>query len=123
LWQRQIASYEKSQYLSMPPMIVGATISLWDAGADWEAAMIGAFNLADGEEMWRFVPVSSAGELGAETWARPKRWSMVAAASGPPVSVDRRTAVVLCGGNPAPDFVRRSPERRQPLHQSLVALT
>src|SRR5262249_57518603 len=55
LWSRKIADAGKSQYLSMPPLIVGDLIIYGPAGADWGAKnWIAAFKAENGEEVWRF---------------------------------------------------------------------
>jgi alcohol dehydrogenase (cytochrome c) len=106
LWDRQIASYEQSQYLSMPAMIVGDTIIYGTAGADWGSrGWIGAFKLRNGEELWRFYALPSPGEPGAETWAPEDALAHGGGSFWTPVSVDRAKHLVYVPvGNPAPDF-------------------
>jgi len=106
LWEHQIASYDKSQYLSMPAIIVNDVVVYGTAGADWGSrGWIGAFNLSNGEELWRFYPVPKPGEPGADTWTPPEALEHGGGSFWTPVSVDRdKDLVYVAVGNPAPDF-------------------
>jgi alcohol dehydrogenase (cytochrome c) len=104
-WQRQITSAEESHYLSMPPMIVGDAVIYGTAGADWGGqGWIGAFKLANGEEIWRYN-VLPAGETGGTSWESPASIAHGGGSFWTPVAVDRASNLVFVPiGNPAPDF-------------------
>jgi len=78
---------------------------------DWEPRWIGAFNLADGEEMWRFVPVPSAGELGAETWGTPEALEHGGGSSGHRCRGSSERHRFVAVGKSRSGLRRRSPER------------
>ncbi len=106
LWQKRITSYEESHYLSMPPMIVENTIIYGTAGADWGGqGWIGAFNLKDGSELWRYSALPAPNAPGSETWGKPEALAHGGGSFWTPVSVDRARNVVFAPiGNPAPDM-------------------
>src|SRR5262249_7429769 len=73
LWSQKIADPNDSQYLSMPPLIVGDMIVYGPAGAAWGAKnWIGAFKLDSGERIWRFNLIPDANEPGADSWKDPQ---------------------------------------------------
>lgn len=106
LWDRKITSYEESHYLSMPPVIVDDRVIYGTAGADWGGrGWIGAFDLKDGTELWRYTGLPEPGAAGSETWGEPKALEHGGGSYWTPVSVDRdRGVVYVATGNPAPDF-------------------
>src|SRR5215470_4662064 len=108
LWSRKIADAGKSQYLSMPPLIVGDLVIYGPAGADWGAKnWIGAFKLENGDEVWRFNLIPDANEPGAETWTNPQAREHGGGSIWTPLSFDAENNVVFVPvGNPAPDFYR-----------------
>jgi PQQ-dependent dehydrogenase (methanol/ethanol family) len=106
LWERQITSFEESHYLSMPPMIVNNTMVYGTAGADWGGqGWIGAFDLANGAELWRYAALPALNAPGSETWGTPEAIAHGGGSFWTPVSVDRaKNIVFIPTGNPAPDF-------------------
>jgi alcohol dehydrogenase (cytochrome c) len=108
LWSRKIADAGKSQYLSMPPLIVGDLVIYGPAGADWGAKnWIGAFKLDDGNEVWRFNLIPDANEPGADSWTNPQAREHGGGSVWTPLSFDAENNVVFVPvGNPAPDFYR-----------------
>jgi alcohol dehydrogenase (cytochrome c) len=106
LWSRQITSYEKSHYLSMPAMVVDDTIVYGTAGADWGGqGWIGGFSLKDGSELWRYAALPAPNGPGSETWGGPDAIAHGGGSFWTPVAVDRvRNVVFVPTGNPAPDF-------------------
>jgi alcohol dehydrogenase (cytochrome c) len=110
VWQRQITSAKESHYLSMPPMIVGDRVIYGTAGADWGGqGWIGAFNLKDGAELWRYDVLPAAGTPEAATWGGAEALAHGGGSFWTPVSVDRSKNVVFIPiGNPAPDFYGES---------------
>jgi len=106
LWQRQITSIEESHYLSMPPVIVEDKIIYGTAGADWGGqGWIGAFNLKDGAELWRYGVLPSPDAPGAKSWGSAQAIAHGGGSFWTPVSVDRAKNILFIPvGNPAPDF-------------------
>jgi alcohol dehydrogenase (cytochrome c) len=124
LWSRKIADAGKSQYLSMPPLIVGDLIIYGPAGADWGAKnWIAAFRLENGDEVWRFNLVPDANEPGAETWTNPQAREHGGGSVWTPLSFDAENNVVFVPvGNPAPDFYREVRPGTNLYTDSVVAL-
>ena len=124
LWERQIASYEESHYLSMPAMIVGDMVIYGTAGADWGSrGWIGAFRLEDGSEIWRYEALPKPGEPGSETWSKLEALAHGGGSFWTPVSVDRaKNLVYVPVGNPAPDFYGDVREGVNLFTNSIVAL-
>jgi alcohol dehydrogenase (cytochrome c) len=108
LWSRKIADADASQYLSMPPLMVGDLVIYGPAGADWGAKnWIGAFKLATGEPAWRFNLIPDADEPGAESWSNPQAREHGGGSVWTPLSFDAEKGVIYVPvGNPAPDFYR-----------------
>jgi alcohol dehydrogenase (cytochrome c) len=108
LWSRKIADAKSSQYLSMPPLIVGDLIIYGPAGADWGSKnWIGAFRLATGEPVWRFNLIPDANEPGADSWTNPQAREHGGGSVWTPLSFDAEKGVLFVPvGNPAPDFYR-----------------
>jgi alcohol dehydrogenase (cytochrome c) len=106
MWQHQITSFDESHYLSMPAMIVEDTIIYGTAGADWGGrGWIGAFDLKDGREKWRYGALPAPNTPGSESWGSPEAILHGGGSFWTPVSVDRAKQVVFIPiGNPAPDF-------------------
>ena len=124
LWSRKIADAGKSQYLSMPPLIVGDLVIYGPAGADWGAKnWIGAFKLENGEEVWRFNLIPDANEPGAESWTNAQAREHGGGSVWTPLSFDAEKGVVFVPvGNPAPDFYREVRPGTNLYTDSVVAL-
>jgi alcohol dehydrogenase (cytochrome c) len=124
LWSRKIADAGKSQYLSMPPLIVGDLIIYGPAGADWGAKnWIAAFKLENGEEVWRFNLIPDANEPGADSWTNAQAREHGGGSIWTPLSFDAENNVVFVPvGNPAPDFYREVRPGTNLYTDSVVAL-
>lgn len=106
LWSQKIADPKNSQYLSMPPLILGDTIIYGPAGADWGAKnWIGAFKLATGEPIWKFNLIPDANEPGADSWKDPASRDHGGGSLWTPLALDADKGLLYVPvGNPAPDF-------------------
>jgi alcohol dehydrogenase (cytochrome c) len=106
LWSQKIADPAKSQYLSMPPLIIDDMIIYGPAGADWgEKGWIGAFRLQTGEPMWKFNLIPDANEPGADSWKDAASREHGGASQWTPLAYDAKTKLLYVPvGNPAPDF-------------------
>jgi alcohol dehydrogenase (cytochrome c) len=124
VWSRKIADPAQSQYLSMPPLIVGDSIIYGPAGADWGSKnWIGAFKLASGEPIWKFNLVPDANEPGAETWKDPASRDHGGGSVWTPLALDAARGVLYVPvGNPAPDFYGQARPGDNLYTNSLVAL-
>src|SRR5258705_3429485 len=124
LWSRKIADAGKSQYLSMPPLIVGELVIYGPAGADWGAKnWISAFKLENGEEVWRFNLIPDANEPGAESWTNAQARDHGGGSVWTPLSFDAEKGVIFVPvGNPAPDFYREVRPGTNLYTDSVVAL-
>ncbi len=124
VWSRQIADPAHSQYLSMPPLIVGDTIIYGPAGADWGAKnWIGAFKLATGEPVWKFNLIPDAGEPGADSWKDAASRDHGGGSLWTPLALDAAKGVLYVPvGNPAPDFYGQARPGDNLYTDSLVAL-
>ena len=124
LWSRKIADAKDSQYLSMPPLVVGDLVIYGPAGADWGAKnWIGAFKLASGEPVWRFNLVPDANEPGADSWTNPSARDHGGGSLWTPLALDAAKGVLYVPvGNPAPDFYREVRPGSNLYTDSVVAL-
>ena len=124
VWKQKIADASHSQYLSMPPLIVGDTIIYGPAGADWGAKnWIGAFKLATGEQVWKFNLIPDAGEPGAKSWKNPASRDHGGGSLWTPLALDADKGVLYVPvGNPAPDFYGQARPGDNLYTDSLVAL-
>jgi len=124
VWSQKIADPSHSQYLSMPPLILGDTIIYGPAGADWGAKnWIGAFKLATGEPIWKFNLIPDAGEPGADSWKDPASRDHGGGSLWTPLALDAAKGVLYVPvGNPAPDFYGHARPGDNLYTDSLVAL-
>jgi alcohol dehydrogenase (cytochrome c) len=124
LWSQKIADAKSGQYLSMPPLIFGDLVIYGPAGADWGAKnWIGAFNLATGEQVWKFNLIPDDNEPGADSWKDAASRAHGGGSVWTPVSLDAKSGTLFVPvGNPAPDFYRDARPGANLYTNSLVAL-
>src|SRR5262249_25404986 len=124
LWSRKIADAGKSQYLSMPPLIVGDLIIYGPAGADWGAKnWIAAFKLDDGNEVWSLHLITMSNVRGADSWTNAQAREHGGGSVWTPLSFDAENNIVFVPvGNPAPDFYREVRPGTNLYTDSVVAL-
>jgi alcohol dehydrogenase (cytochrome c) len=124
LWSQKIADPKFSQYLSMPPLILGDVIIYGPAGADWgEKGWIGAFKLDTGEALWKFNLIPDANEPGADSWKDPAARDHGGGSLWTPLALDVAKGVLYIPvGNPAPDFFGAARPGDNLYTNSLVAL-
>ena len=114
LWARQVANPWLGETFTMPPMIFEDKILIGPAGSENAiSGWVGAFQLADGEPIWRFETVPGATRSGGETWGNPDGILLGGGAVWTPLSLDlARREVYVAVTNPAPDlpgFLRPGP--------------
>jgi alcohol dehydrogenase (cytochrome c) len=104
LWDRQVSDPEKFEKIGTAPLvyedliIIGVGVS--ELGVK---GWLGAFQLGNGEPVWRFNTVPDAGESGAETWGNPEALQRGGGAVWMPPSLDIATGLIYVPvGNPTP---------------------
>jgi alcohol dehydrogenase (cytochrome c) len=124
LWSQKIADPQQSQYLSMPPLIVGNMVIYGPAGADWGAKnWIGAFKLDTGERIWNFNLIPDAKEPGADSWKDAASRDHGGGSLWTPLALDAEKGILYVPvGNPAPDFYGAARPGDNLYTDSLVAL-
>lgn len=106
LWARQVADPWLGETFTMPPMIFEDTVLIGPAGSENAiSGWVGAFSLADGEEVWRFHTVPEAAAGGGETWGNPQGIVLGGGAVWTPLSMDPAAEeLYVAVTNPAPDL-------------------
>jgi len=125
LWAKQIANPNQGYFISMPPLVYGDLIYIGPAGSESAAnGWIGAFRLADGDEVWKFNIIPADGELGADTWGPdPDARKHGGGALWTPLSYDvEKDLLYVSGGNPAPDFYDDARPGANLFTNSIIAL-
>lgn len=125
LWAKQIANPNLGYFISMPPLVYGDLIYIGPAGSESAAnGWVGAFRLADGEQIWKFNIIPADGELGADTWGPdPQARKHGGGALWTPLSYDaEKDLLYVSGGNPAPDFYDDARPGANLFTNSMIAL-
>jgi alcohol dehydrogenase (cytochrome c) len=107
LWAKQIADSKEGFFISMPPLVHGDLVYVGPAGAETAAhGWVGAFRVADGQQVWRFNIVPADGEPGADTWGSdPAARKHGGGNLWTPMSFDaQKNLLYVPGGNAAPDL-------------------
>lgn len=106
LWARQVADPWKGETFTMAPMIYEDRILIGPAGSENAiSGWIGAFNLTDGEPVWRFDTVPGATPGGAEPWSNLSDIPLGGGAVWTPFSLDVEAGeLYVAVTNPAPDL-------------------
>jgi alcohol dehydrogenase (cytochrome c) len=123
IWSREIGGAEKSQYMSMPPLIFEDMVIYGPAGADWGAKnWVGAF-VDHGRTHVAIQLIPDDGEPGADSWKDPKARIHGGASLWTPLALDANRGILyLPVGNPAPDFYGSVREGDNLYTNSAVAL-
>ena len=106
LWARQVADPWLGETFTMPPMIFEDTILIGPAGSENAiSGWVGAFSLADGDQIWKFMTVPGATLEGGPTWENPTGIPLGGGAVWTPFSMDlEKEELYVAVTNPAPDF-------------------
>lgn len=107
LWSHQIADPKEGYFFSMPPLIYEDRVVIGTAGSEWAMkGWVGAFELKNGELIWKFNTVPDMGQPGSETWGKdPEVIRHGGGSVWTPFAFDREKGwVYVPVGNPAPDF-------------------
>ena len=105
-WARRVADTSIGEAFTMAPLIFEDRILIGPAGGEnGISGWVGAFQLTDGQPLWRFRTVPNAGEPGSETWRNPKNIKVGGGAVWTPFSLDAEKAELFVAvTNPAPDL-------------------
>ena len=115
LWKTQVADPALGYGIPHAPLVVKDMAIVGSSGGDGGVrGFIAAFDVATGEEKWRFHTIPGPGEPGHETWepcrpemehCDPDAWMHGGAAAWLTGSYDPETNLTYWGtGNPGPDY-------------------
>ncbi len=106
LWAKQIANPWLGETLTMAPLIHNGVIYIGPAGSEFAiSGWVGAFRLADGEQLWEFKTVPGATREGGDTWDNPLGIPLGGGAVWTPFSFDvAKNELYVAVTNPAPDL-------------------
>ena len=115
LWKTQIADPSYGYAITHAPLVVKDKVIVGTAGGDMGIrGFIAAYDVATGEEAWRFYTIPAPGEPGHETWQQcrpdmencdPDAWKTGGGAVWLTGSYDPDTNLTFWGvGNPGPDY-------------------
>lgn len=106
LWARQVADPWLGETFTMPPIIFDDLVMIGPAGSENAiSGWVGAFSIADGDLVWKFMTVPEAAAGGGATWGNPKGIPLGGGAVWTPLSMDiEKEELYVAVTNPAPDF-------------------
>jgi alcohol dehydrogenase (cytochrome c) len=106
LWARQVADPWLGETFTMAPMIFEDMILIGPAGSENAiSGWVGAFSLANGDQIWKFMTVPGATLQGGPTWGNPQGIPLGGGAVWTPLSMDLELEeLYVAVTNPAPDF-------------------
>lgn len=124
LWARQVADPAAGETFSMAPLIYDDLILIGPAGSENAiSGWVGAFRLADGEQVWRFLTVPGATREGGDSWGNPEGIVLGGGAVWTPFTLDaERGELYVAVTNPAPDMPAELRPGPNLYTNSLVAL-
>jgi len=110
IWQTSVARPDAGYALTLAPLIVKDKVIVSVAGGEYGIrGFISAYDVATGEEIWRFYTIPGPGEPGHETW-QGDDWKYGGASAWLTGSYDPDSNLIYWGiGNPGPDW---NPEQR-----------
>jgi alcohol dehydrogenase (cytochrome c) len=124
LWKVKAGDYTIGEGITSPPIIVRDKAIVGVAPLEFGSrGFVAAYNIATGEQVWRFYTVPAPGEPGHETWGG-ESWKYGGAAPWIPGTYDPRLNLVFFGtGNPVPMFLHTDVRPGDNLYSdSLIAL-
>ena len=110
IWQTSVADPEAGYALTLSPLVVKDKVVVGIAGGEYGIrGFISAYDVATGEEAWKFYTIPGPGEPGHETW-QGDDWKYGGASAWLTGSYDPDVDLIYWGiGNPGPDW---NPEQR-----------
>jgi alcohol dehydrogenase (cytochrome c) len=105
VWNRVVSSPETGYSLTHAPLVVGDKVIVGTAGGEYGIrGFIAAYNVATGEEAWRFYTVPSPDQPGGDTWLN-NSWKTGGGSVWTTGSYDPSLNLTYWGiGNPGPDW-------------------
>lgn len=105
IWNTEVADPDALYSITMPPMVVEDKVYIGTAGGDLGIrAYVAAYDVSNGEELWKTYTIPAPGEFGNDTWSGDS-WITGGAAIWNAGAYDAEANLVYWGtGNPAPDW-------------------
>ncbi len=105
LWQTSVAEPGAGYALTLSPLVVKDKVVVGIAGGEYGIrGFISAYDVATGEEAWKFYTIPGPGEPGHETW-QGDDWKYGGASAWLTGSYDPDVDLIYWGiGNPGPDW-------------------
>src|SRR5690606_26067877 len=74
IWEVNIGDPKLGYALTVAPLVIGDKVIVGPAGGEYGIrGFIVAFDVATGEQLWRFNTIPGPGEAGFETWEDPEQ--------------------------------------------------
>ncbi len=110
IWQTSVAEPGAGYALTLSPLVVKDKVVVGIAGGEYGIrGFISAYDVATGDEAWKFYTIPGPGEPGHETW-QGDDWKYGGASAWITGSYDPDVDLIYWGiGNPGPDW---NPEQR-----------
>ena len=125
LWVKKIVDSAKNEgSFNMAPVIFENMV-LMGLGISEQGVpgWLSAFNLEDGELVWRFNTIPKPGEPGSETWSKPEVMATGGGGVWAPMSLDAEAGLLYAPvANPAPDFYGDNREGANLYTNSMIVL-
>lgn len=125
LWVKKIVDSAKNEgSFNMAPVIF-ENLVLMGLGISEQGVpgWVSAFNLEDGELVWRFNTIPKPGEPGSETWSKPEVMATGGGGVWAPMSLDAEAGLLYAPvANPAPDFYGDNREGANLYTNSMIVL-
>src|SRR6266436_527120 len=105
IWQTQVASSSGNYAMTGAPLVINGSVVVGISGGDYGArGFLAAYDVATGQQQWRFETIPGPGEVGHETWENDA-WRTGGGGTWITGAYDPSTDLLYWGvGNPAPSF-------------------
>ena len=122
-WDVKVADYESGYSITTAPLALKDKVVVGVAGGEFGIrGFVDAYDVATGEQAWRFYTIPGPGEPGHDTWSEDS-WKTGGAPTWLTGSFDPDLNLLYWGvGNPAPSFNGEAREGDNLYSNSVVAL-